>query len=159
MVAIPDKVIQMILKEQVIIVGSANKKIVNVSPRTTFHLERDGSVYWLELFKHKTLRNLTGNSWCTIAVFDKQRLSGYQLKGKATIVSDRKTKKEMTAKIIDRLTRLHKQRIIAQSKNKKPQLIKFSTKIVYTLNPNELADSPLALDATDESLLASDMQW
>jgi hypothetical protein len=159
MVSIPDKVRQMILKEQTLIVGSTNRGICNVSPRTTFHVDQDGSIYWLELFKHKTLRNITKNSWCAIAVFDKKKLTGYQLKGKATIVSDRKIKRQITDKIIDRLTRLHKQRIVTQSKNKRPNLIKFSTKIIYSLNPNELADSPLAIDASNESLIASDMQW
>jgi hypothetical protein len=158
-VSVPDKVKQMILKEQVFIVGSTSRGICNVSPRTTFHIDQDGSIYWLELFKHKTLRNLTKNPWCTLAVFDKKKLTGYQLKGKATLISDRKVKRQITTTIIDRLTRLHKQRMVAQSQNKKPHLIKFSAKIVYSLNPNELADSPLALDATDETLLASDMQW
>lgn len=159
MVSIPDKVRQMILKEQTLIVGSSSRGICNVSPRTTFHIDQDGSIYWLELFRHKTLRNLTKNSWCTIAIFNKKKLTGYQLKGKVTIVLDRKVKRQVTEKIIDRLTRLHKQRIITQSKNKRPNLIKFSTKIIYSLNPNELADSPLAVDATNESLIASDMQW
>lgn len=159
MVVIPDKVIQMIRKEQIIVVGSTNKEICNVSPRTAFHIDQDGSLYWLELFRHKTLRNLQKNPWCTIAVFNKTKLSGYQLKGNATVILDRKLKKEMSAKIIDKLTRLHKQRILNQSRNTKPNLIKFNAKLVFTLNPNEIADSPLVIDADDKSLKAADMQW
>jgi hypothetical protein len=159
MASIPHKVTQMIRKEQVLIVGSTNKGICNVSPRTSFHIEQDGSIYWLELFRHKTLRNLQKNPWCTVAVFDKKKLSGYQLKGKATIVLDKKIKKEMSVKIIDRLTRLHKQRILQQSKNKRPNIIKFDPSLVFSLNPNELTDSPLMVNANDESLKAADMQW
>ncbi|HXG74264.1 MAG TPA: pyridoxamine 5'-phosphate oxidase family protein [Candidatus Nitrosotenuis sp.] len=157
MVRIPDKVTQMMRRQKIIIVGSTNKKICNISPRTAFHVDQDGSLYWLELFRHKTLRNLQKNSWCAVAVFDKNKLDGYQLKGNATVVLDRKLKKEMSAKIIDKLTRMHKQRILKGAK--KPNLVKFNTRLVFSLNPNELADSPLAVDADVESLKAADMQW
>jgi hypothetical protein len=128
-----------------------------VSPRTTYYLGADGSIYWLELFKHKTYRNFQKNPWCSVAVFDKKRLIGYQLKGKATIVTDKKSKNEIVIKIVDKLTRLHRQRILKQ--NKKPNLVKFTPNIIYSLNPNELTDSPLVLDATDESLNNANMQW
>jgi nitroimidazol reductase NimA-like FMN-containing flavoprotein (pyridoxamine 5'-phosphate oxidase superfamily) len=157
-VLVPDKVKKLIQKEQILVVGSSDKTgISNVSPRTTYYLGTDGSIYWLELFKHKTYRNFQKNPWCSIAVFDKKRLVGYQLKGKATIVTDKKSKNEIVIKIVDKLTRLHRQRILKQ--NKKPNLVKFTPNIVYSLNPNELTDSPLVLDATDESLNTANMQW
>ncbi|MEW6043126.1 MAG: pyridoxamine 5'-phosphate oxidase family protein [Thermoproteota archaeon] len=159
MVLIPDKVAQMIRDQKIIIVGSTNKKICNISPRTAFHVDQDGSLYWLELFRHKTLRNLQKNPWCTIAVFDKNKLAGYQLKGNATVVADRKLRKEISAKITDKLTRMHKQRILRQAKSKKPNLVKFNARLVFSLNPNELADSPLVIDADYKSLKAADMQW
>ena len=160
MVAIPSKVKRMIRGQQIIIVGSSDKSgLPNVSPRTSFYVDQDGSIYWLELFKHKTFRNFQKNSWCSIAMFDKKRLSGYQLKGKIKIITDKKTKQEITIKIIDKLTRLHRQRILKYTNNKIPNIIKFTTKIVYSLNPNELADSPLKLDANNESMKASNMQW
>ena len=159
MVPLPDKVLKMIRNEQVIIVGSTNRGICNVSPRTAFHLDQDGSIYWLELFRHKTLRNLQKNPWCTVAAFNKKSLSGYQLKGKVTLISNRETKNLITDKIIDKLTRLHKQRILATTKNRKPTIVKFDAKIIFSLKPNEFADSPVMIDANAESLRASDMQW
>ena len=159
MPSIPEKVKQLIAKEQVIIVGTSRKGIANVSPRTAFHIDQDGSIYWIEIFRHKTFRNIQKNQWCSIAVFDKKKLVGYQLKGKAKLVADRKIKSEMTATIIDKLTRLHKQRILRQAKNRRPNIVKFSAKLVFSLNPNELADSPLIVDANDESLKAADLQW
>lgn len=160
MVIIPNKVKQMIQRQQIIIVGSADKSgLSNVSPRTSFYLDNDGSIYWLELFKHKTFRNFQKNPWCSIAVFDKKKLAGYQLKGKISLVSDKKIKQEITIRIIDKLTRLHKQRILKHTNNKLPNIIKFTAQIIYSLNPNELADSPLELDAKNESLKAADMQW
>ncbi|MGQ0606073.1 MAG: pyridoxamine 5'-phosphate oxidase family protein [Candidatus Nitrosotenuis sp.] len=159
MVTTPDKIKKLIRQEQVIIVGTVHKGICNVSPRTSFYLDQDGSIYWLELFRHKTFRNLQKNQWCTIVVFDKKKLVGYQLKGKATIITDRKIKSQIRLKIIDRLTRLHRQRILEQSNNKRPSLVQFIPKIVFSLNPNELADSPLMIDASNESLRTSDLQW
>lgn len=160
MVAIPSKVKQMIQRQQIIIVGSADKSgLPNVSPRTSFYLDQDGSIYWLDLFAHKTFRNLQKNPWCSIAVFEKKKLSGYQLKGKIKIVSDKKTKQEVTAKIIDKLTRLHKQRILKYTNNKIPNVIQFRAQLVYSLNPNELADFPLELDANNKSLKAANMPW
>lgn len=158
MVLIPDKIMQLIRKENMLIVGSSDEKgLCNVSPRTTFLLDSDGSIYWLELFKHKTYRNLQKNPWCSIAVFDKKKIAGYQIKGKIALIKDRKLRSEISIRIIDRLTRQHKQRIFKE--NKKPNLVKFTPKIVYSLNPNELADSPLGIEATNESLNAADMKW
>lgn len=156
---IPNKAAQLIKKQQIIIVGTSGRQICNVSPRTAFHIDQDGSIYWLELFRHKTLRNLKKNPWCTIAVFDKKKLTGFQLKGKARIISDKKVKRQSSAKIIDKLTRLHKQRILERPIKKKPSLIKFDTKLVYSLSPNELSDWPLAVEADDESLKHAEMQW
>jgi len=158
MVLIPDKIKKLVQKEHLFVVGTCDKKgISNVSPRTTYFLAPDNAIYWLELFKHKTYRNLTANPWCSIAVFDKRRLGGYQIKGKAELVVDKKQKTEITTRIIDRLTRQHKQRILGASK--RPSLVKFTPKIFYSLNPNELADSPLGIEATEESLNAASMNW
>ena len=93
MVEIPEKVRRLIKKEDVLVVGSASKSsIPNVSPRTAFYVDKDSSIYWIELFKHKSYRNLQKNPWCSIAVFDKKELRGYQMKGKASIVNDKKLK-------------------------------------------------------------------
>lgn len=159
MPSIPDKVKQLIAKEKVLIVGTSHRGIANVSPRTAFHVDQNGAIYWLEIFRHKTFRNISKNYWCSIAVFDKKKLVGYQLKGKAALVTDRKIKSQMTMTIIDRLTRLHRQRILRQAKNRRPNIVKFSTNLVFSLNPNELADSPIIVAANNESLRAADLQW
>lgn len=160
MVAIPSKVKQMIQRQQLILVGSADKSgLSNVSPRTSLYLDQNGSIYWLELFKHKTFRNFQKNPWCSIVVFEKKKLTGYQLKGKIEIISDKKIKQEIAIRIIDKLTRLHKQRILKHTNNKVPNVIMFRAQMIYSLNPNELADSPLELNANDESMKAANMQW
>ena len=157
MPSIPERVKQIIAKEQVLIIGTSFKEITNVSPRTAFHVDPDGSIYWLEIFKHKTFRNLHKNEWCSISIFDKKELTGYQLKGKARLLTDRKKKHRMSKIIIDRLTRLHKQKILKQSKNQRINIVKFSAKLVYSLNPNEISDTPIVIDDDSHSLRVANL--
>lgn len=156
MAIVSENVKRLIQKEGLFVVGTSDKKgISNLSPRTAYFLSTSGEIYWLELFKHKTYHNIKSNPWCSIAVFDKRRLGGYQIKGTAGLVKDKKSKEDITVRIIDRLTRQHKQRIIKATK--KPGLVRFTPKILYSLNPNEMASAPLEMKATKESLSASNM--
>ncbi|MEX0656398.1 MAG: pyridoxamine 5'-phosphate oxidase family protein [Nitrosopumilaceae archaeon] len=147
MVNLPDNVKKMILKQQMIIVGTTDKAgLCNISPRTSFHLE-ENNIYWLELFKHKTFHNFSKNKWVSVAVIDKEKLSGFQLKGTVNIIKEKKRFDQIKLQIIDRLTRLHKERILKQIGKEPPSIIKFKTKIVYPLKPNEISDIPLVLDS------------
>jgi hypothetical protein len=147
MVALPNDAQKMILAQQMLIVGTADESgLCNISPRTSFHLEKN-SIYWLELFKHKTFQNFLKNKWVSIAVIDKEKLSGFQLKGTVNIIKEKKKLEKIKAQIIDRLTRLHKERILKQIGKESPNIIEFKAKIVYPLKPNEVSDIPLVLDS------------
>ena len=150
MVAIPEDVQKMIRDQQIIVVGTSDETgLVNISPRTSFHLSED-HIYWLELFKHKTFHNLQKNNWVSIAVFDKAKLSGFQLKGKVRLVTDKEKFFHVQLRIVDHLTRLNKERILRQIGKESANIIEFTPKIVYQLNPNEVADIPIVLDADVE---------
>ncbi len=147
MVTIPDEVKKMILTQQMIIIGTTDDKgLCNISPRTSFHLE-ENSLYWLELFKHKTFHNFSKNKWVSIAVIDKSRLSGFQLKGTVNIIKEKKWFEKIKLQIIDHLTRLHQERILKQIGKEPPSIIEFKAKIVYPLKPNEVSDIPIVLDS------------
>lgn len=147
MVKLPDDVKKMILSQQMIVVGTTDDGgICNISPRTSFHLT-DDNIYWLELFKHKTFHNVSKNNWVSIAVIDKQHLSGFQLKGTVNIIKNKEKANQIQLQIVDRLTRIHKDRILKQIGKEPASVIEFKPKIVYPLNPNEVADIPLVLDA------------
>jgi hypothetical protein len=147
MVSLPDEAKKMILAQQMIIIGTTdNKGLCNISPRTSFHLE-ENSLYWLELFKHKTFHNFSKNKWVSVAVIDKEKLFGFQLKGTVNIIKEKKRFEKIKLQIIDRLTRLHKARILKQIGKEPPNIIEFKTKIVYPLKPNEVSDIPLILDS------------
>ncbi len=87
MVKISEDIKQLIRDEGVIIVGTVDEAgISNVSPRSTFHVT-DDKIYWFEIFKHKSYENFMRNPQVSVAVFDRNELSGYQLKGKVSIVT------------------------------------------------------------------------
>ncbi len=151
MVKISRKIRNLMSEQGVIIVSSVDEswKIPNTTPRTTFHTTSD-SIYWIELFLHKSMINFQNYSWVSVTVFDKEKLDGYQLKGKVSIIQDAKEKDKITLTIIDKLTRLHKKRILSHMKKDNPILVKFTPQIIYTLKPIESADIPIVIDANPQ---------
>ncbi len=140
----------MILDQQMIIVASVDKNgISNISPRTTFTII-DDIIYWIELFRHKSLKNFQDNDWVSVALFDQKNLEGFQLKGKVVMLDDEKKRKNISLRIIDKLTRLHKQRILKQLGIKIPNIASFKPVIVYNSSPVEAADIPLVIDSDPE---------
>jgi predicted pyridoxine 5'-phosphate oxidase superfamily flavin-nucleotide-binding protein len=140
MIKIPSKVKKMILDQQMIVVASVDKNgISNISPRTTFTI-LDDVIYWIELFRHKSFVNFQDNDWVSVATFDKENLEGFQLKGRVAIL----------LRITDKLTRLHKKRILEQVGNKTPNIVSFKPVVVYSSSPVEASDIPLVVDAEPE---------
>ena len=150
MVKIPNHVKEMILDQQMIVVASVDKNgISNISPRTTFTIT-DDIIYWIELFRHKSFVNFQYNNWVSIAVFDKENLEGFQLKGRVAMLHDKKKREGISLRITDKLTRLHKKRILEQVGNKVPNIVSFKPVIVYSSSPVVGADIPLVTDADPE---------
>ena len=130
-----------------IIVSSVDENgMPNISPRTTFTIT-DDVIYWIELFRHKSFENFQNSDWISVASFDKEKLKGFQLKGKVTMLQDEEKKKNISLQIIDKLTRLHKERILKQLGNKVPTIASFKPFIIYSSNPVELTDVPLIIGA------------
>jgi len=130
-----------------IVVSSVDENgMPNISPRTTFTIT-DDVIYWIELFRHKSFENFQNSDWISVASFDKEKLKGYQLKGKVTMLQDEEKKKNISLQIIDKLTRLHKERILKQLGNKVPTIASFKPFIIYSSNPVELTDIPLIIGA------------
>ena len=150
MVSIPEDAKKMIREQQVIILGSADKTgLSNISPRTSFYMT-DDEIYWFEFFKHKSYHNFINNPWVCVAIFDSKKFSGYQLKGKVSIVKEKSETYYLQTRIIDRLTRLNKKITLEMVSKYQYNIIKFSPKIVYSLNPIKFADVPVILDADVE---------
>lgn len=150
MVAIPFEVQEMMRKQKVIVVGSVDLNgVANISPRTAFYFSND-AIYWLDFFKHKSQGNFKSLPWISVAVIDKKKLSGFQLKGKVSFVTDQKEKLRITDIITRSATGKTSSKIFERmSQNKTPDVITFKPKAIYSLSPQEESGRALVLDTAD----------
>jgi len=150
MVWISSDIKNMIEEQGFIVLGTVDKYgISNVSPRSTFHVTSK-AVYWFELFKHKSFSNFQDEPWVSVSVFDKTNLTGYQLKGPVNIVIDKEEYFFADQRISNRLEKQKKKKIIQKTKQQNYKIIKFTPKVIYSLNPVEFADMPGLIEADPE---------
>lgn len=144
MVTIPKEVQSMMSRQKFVVVGSVDLNgMCNLSPRTTFYFSED-VIYWLDFFKHKSHYNFKNVPWVSVAVFDKEELKGYQMKGKVSFVTDEKEK----SRVIDIISRSTTGKTSAKifermAHGMQPELMLFRPHAVYSLNP--AADSGIAM--------------
>jgi len=153
MIKIPAKVQEMFKGQKVIVVGSVDANgLANLSPRTSFHFT-DTVVYWLDFFKHKSQGNFKTIPWVSVGVFDKKELKGYQLKGKVTFVTEAKEKTRVTDIIARSVTGKTSSKIFERmSQNKTPDVIMFTPKAVYSLDPKEESGIAMVMDKDGETI-------
>ena len=153
MVIIPNQVSDMMSMQKFIVVGSIDiNGMCNLSPRTAFYFTED-AIFWLDFFKHKSHYNFVTVPWISVAVFDKENLKGYQMKGKVGFVKDEKEKIRMIdvisrsttgktcSKVFERITHASQ-----------PELIVFKPHAVYSLNPAEDSGFAIAIDTDSETV-------
>ena len=143
----------MMKEQKVLVVGSVDPNgLANISPRTAFYFS-DEVIYWLDFFKHKSQGNFQIIPWVSVAVFDKEKLQGFQMKGKVSFVTDANKKK----KIIETISRSVTGKISAKiferlSENKHPDVIAFHPKAIYSLNPKENSGVAVQIDTDSETV-------
>lgn len=153
MVVIPKQVRDMMSEQKFIVVGSIDiNGLCNLSPRTAFHPAED-SVYWLDFFKHKSHYNFINVPWISVAVFDKEDLKGFQMKGKVSFVKNEKEK----AKMIDVISRSSTGKTSSEVFERlahadKPELVMFKPHAVYSLNPAEDSGIAIEIDVDSETV-------
>lgn len=153
MVTIPDDVLQIMKRQKFIVVASVDLNgLANISPRTAFYFA-DNSIYWLDFFKHKSQGNFQVIPWVSVAVFDKEKLLGFQMKGKVSFITDEKKRKKIIETISRSATGKTSAKIFEQqSKNPHPTVIMFKPKAVYSLNPKEESGKVLVSDKDGETV-------
>ncbi len=153
MVKIPEDVQKLLKQQKFVVVGSVDPNgIANISPRTAFYFA-DDMVYWLDFFKHKSQGNFQVIPWVSVAVFDKEKLKGFQMKGKVSLVSDENKKKKIVETISRSVTGKTSAKIFERlSQNKQPTVIMFKPKAVFSLNPQEESGKALAHDNDGETM-------
>ena len=153
LVALTKEVQEMLRTQKFIVIGSVDLNgVANISPRTSFYFSED-SVFWLDFFKHKSHINFQSLPWVSIAVFDKMKLSGFQMKGKVSFVEDSKQK----IKLIDTITRSVTGKTSAKvferlNQDKAPDVMLFKPKAIYSLDPEEYSGRALVLDTDGETV-------
>lgn len=153
MIKIPAKVQAMLKDQKVIVVGSVDVNgLANLSPRTSFYFT-DTTVYWLDFFKHKSQGNFKSIPWVSVGVFDKKELKGYQIKGKVTFVTESKEKARITDVITRSVTGKTSSKIFERmSQNKIPDVIMFTPKAVYSLDPKEESGVAMIMEKDGETI-------
>jgi hypothetical protein len=143
---------EMLRNQKFIVVGSVDANgLCNLSPRTSFYYSND-TIYWLDFFKHKSQGNFKTIPWVSVAVFDKKELKGFQLKGKVSFVTDEKQKSKITDIIIRSVTGKTSSKIFERiSQNKTPDVLMFTVKAIYSLDPKEESGIPVVLDTDGET--------
>ena len=153
LVTITKEVQEMLRAQKFIVVGSVDLNgVANISPRTAFYFS-DDSVFWLDFFKHKSHVNFQSLPWVSIAVFDKKKLKGFQMKGKISFVEEQKQK----TKLIDMITRSATGKTSAKvferlNQDKLPDVIIFKPKAIYSLDPEEYSGRAIVLDTDGETV-------
>jgi len=152
MVIILDDIQRMIQKEGIIVVGSVDiNGVCNVSPRSSFHCTND-AIYWLDFFSHKSRQNFSDVPWISIAVFDKEQLRGFQLKGKISIVKDPSEKRRLTYLIMRSkpalMSKIHSETTVGDDL----EVMMFKPKAIYSLNPQEESGTALVIDNDGETV-------
>ena len=153
MITIPSEVQEIMNKQKFIVVCSVDPNgVANISPRTSFYFTND-AIYWLDFFKHKSQGNFKTIPWISVGTFDTNELRGFQMKGKVSFVTNPKEK----SKIIDIVSRSATGKTSTKiferlSQNKTPEVIKFTPKAVYSLNPKEESGIPIIIDTDGETV-------
>ncbi len=151
MVQIPVEVKELIESQGIFAVGSVGgNKFANISPRIFFEVRED-AIYWLDFFQHKSYRNFQVNPLVTVAAYDKENLTGFQLRGIVSFVTDEPERTRIKDEIIKRTLRLNSSEKVKKISEKEPQIVLFEPKVVYSLNPEYFADLCIGsdVDATD----------
>ena len=153
MVTLPSEVQEMMRKQKFIVVCSVDPNgVANISPRTSFYFT-DDAIYWLDFFKHKSQGNFKTIPWISVGVFDIKELKGFQMKGKVSFVTNSKEKSKIIDTIARSVTGKTSTKIFERlSQNKTPDVVMFTSKAVYSLNPKEESGIPLLIDKDGETI-------
>jgi hypothetical protein len=153
MVTITKEVQEMLRTQKFIVIGSVDLNgVANVSPRTAFYFS-DESIFWLDFFQHKSHINFKSLPWVSVAVFDKSKLKGFQMKGKVSFVEDQKEKIKLTDMITRSATGKTSSKVFEKlNEEKSPDVILFKPKAIYSLDPEEYSGRAIVLDTDGETV-------
>jgi hypothetical protein len=150
MLRIPAVVRKMLMDRGIMWVGTSGKDgVPNVSPRSAFWITDDGSLAWLDWFKHKTFWNWRENNHVAVSVVDTITFTGWQLKGSCEFIED----DEEVAGILEDLLSKPRHRLFVRTmelhEGYSPIITKFTAEQIYSLAPEEASKEPLVTASID----------
>ena len=152
MVKIPKEVKLLLESQGIFAVGSVGgDKFANVSPRIFFEV-KDDVIYWLDFFHHKSYKNFKINPWVTIAVYDKNNLTGFQLRGTVSFITNEPTKSEIRNNIINKIKPQTTSNKVKTLCERQCEVILFEPKVIYSLNPEKFSDLSIGSDIDSEQI-------
>ncbi|RKY37738.1 MAG: hypothetical protein DRP78_00160 [Candidatus Omnitrophota bacterium] len=90
---IPDNVIYFLEKQGVVIVSTMDEKgNIHCSVKGIVGIEKQGRVFVVDLYLHKTFENLKQNPRVSITAVDEHKFEGYTMQGKGKVVLSEKIK-------------------------------------------------------------------
>jgi uncharacterized pyridoxamine 5'-phosphate oxidase family protein len=141
MVIITSDVKDMMKVQQIILVGTSNEKCIpNLSPRSSFYVDKD-AIYWYEILRKKSYQNFIKNNWVSVSIIDNVKFSGYQLKGKIKIVEDEREFFDINAKISENIPKDHEELIRKLIHENGVKIIQFMPIALYSLNPLDFEET------------------
>lgn len=109
MAKLPEDVVKFFHSQHFVIVSTLDEKgVPHISCKGIVKIDDDGTIYLLDLYTGKTRSNLERNPIISISAVDEHKFKGYNLKGKAKIISEQELKshiiKAWEGKIATRIT-------------------------------------------------------
>ena len=109
---LPEKVVHFLGNQGFVIVSTIDSKGgIHCSAKGIVGIEKEGRVFVIDLYMHKTFENLKRNPAVSITAVDEDRFIGYTLQGKAEIVLREDMKEHIISKWEERILKRMSERI------------------------------------------------
>ncbi|MCK5580469.1 MAG: pyridoxamine 5'-phosphate oxidase family protein [Candidatus Omnitrophica bacterium] len=101
---LPDGVIHFLERQGFVIVSTLDAKgAIHCSAKGIVGIEKQGRVFVIDLYKHKTFENLKRNPIVSISAVDEHKFVGYTIQGKAKIVPREDMQEHIVSKWEERI--------------------------------------------------------
>ena len=105
---------RLLLKQNVVVVGTSGPDgLPNLSLKGVVKVDLEGSIYFLDLYRGKTRRNLERDPRVSLVVYDVPEFRGYQFAGEAELIESGPLFEETVERWKKKKTTLLSKRIIA----------------------------------------------
>ncbi len=122
-----------IIEKGLAFVGTADRNgRPNIAPKGSMGLENEETFVFAEGGGKKTLQNLKENPEVTVAYVDREKVEGYQFKGKAEIIEQ--------GSLYDKFAKIAEER----GRQKPIAVVKIKIEEIYSLKPGPMAGERIA---------------